>query len=106
MFLRGEPIVWIGRVAQLRMYRLNKFRSLLQRNFRNLGIEWHRRMVNESGNNTDDLSEGGLGRCESTCSSNAPGKDAGGDDSDSNDEEDPKEDTEVETERTKTQRRV
>ena len=84
------------------MYRWNKFRSLLERNFRSFGVDGDRRMVNESENSTDDFSEGGLGRCESTCPSNAPGRDAGGDGSDSNDEEDPEEDPEEETNRTKT----
>ena len=63
-------------------------------------------MVNESGNSIDDFSEGGLGKCESTCPSNALGRNARSDGSDSNDEKDPKEDSEVETERTKTQIRV
>ena len=55
-------------------------------------------MVNEFWNNTDDSSEGGLGRCKNASPLNAPGKDAGGDDSDSDDEKDPKEDHEEETE--------
>ena len=33
IFLRGEPAVWFKRVAQPRMYRWNKFRSSLERNF-------------------------------------------------------------------------
>ena len=63
-------------------------------------------MVNESGNSIDDSSEGSLGRCESTCPSNARGKHARGDGSDSNDEEDPKEDPEEKTNGTKTQKKV
>ena len=47
-------------------------------------------MVKEFGNNTDDSSEGGLGRCEDAGPSSAPGRDARGSGSDSSD---PKEDT-------------
>ena len=50
-------------------------------------------MVNESRNSTDDSSEGGLSRCESTDPLNALGRNVGGDGSDSDDdEEDPEED--------------
>ena len=50
-------------------------------------------MVKEFGNNTNDSSEGGLGRCENAGPLNAPGRNAGdsGNDS-SDDEEDPEED--------------
>ena len=103
MFLRGEPAVWFERAAHPRMYRWNKFRSSLERNFGSIGVDWERRMVNEFGNSTDDSSEGGLGRCESVEPSNAPGRDAGGDGSDSgDDEEDPEEDPEGKTDETKT----
>ena len=53
-------------------------------------------MVNEFWNSTDNSSEGGLGRCENTSPSNAPGKDAGGDDSDNDDEKEPEDDPEEE----------
>ena len=39
MFLRGEPAVWFERAAQPRLYRWNKFRSLLERNFGSLGAD-------------------------------------------------------------------
>ena len=92
----------IEHVGQLRIYRWNKFRSLSEKIFRSFGVDGDRRMVNESGNSTDDFVEGGFGRCESIGPSNAPGRDAGGNGSDSNDEEDPEEDLERKTEGTKT----
>ena len=101
MSLRGEPTVWIKHVAQLCMYRWNKSKSLLERNFRCFGVDWDRRMVNELGNSTDDSSEGSLGRCESAGPSHAPSINAGGDGSDNDNEEDPEEDPERETEGTK-----
>ena len=45
MFLRGELTAWIERIAQLRIYRWNKFRSLLERNFRSLGTDWDRQWL-------------------------------------------------------------
>ena len=36
LFLREEPAVWFERVAQPQMYRWNKFRSSLERNFGSL----------------------------------------------------------------------
>ena len=80
------------------MYRWNKFRSSLERNFGSLGADWERRMVKEIGTNTDDSSEGGLGRCEGTGPSSALGRDTGDSGSDSSNpeedlEENPKEDT-------------
>ena len=54
------------------------------------------------GDNTDDSSEGGLGRCGSLDPSNAPGRDTGGDGSDNADEDGLKEDLKRETEETKT----
>ena len=63
-------------------------------------------MINESENSTEDYSEGGLGRYESTSPSNAPGRGPGGDGSHSDDEGCPEENLERETEETKTQRRV
>ena len=77
MFLRGEPTVWIERVAQPPMYRWNEFRSSLERNFGSFGVDWKSRMVKEFGNSTHDSSEGGLGWCESTGPSNTLGRDAG-----------------------------
>ena len=74
MFLRGEPAVLIEQVAQLSMYRWNKFRSLLGKIFRSFGADWDRRMVNEFGNSTYDSSEEGIGLCESADPSNASSK--------------------------------
>ena len=94
MFLRGEPVVWFERAAQPRMYRWNKFRSSLERNFESFGADWENRMVKEFGNSIDDSSEGGLGRYEGAGPSNALGSDAGDNNSDdSDDEEDPEEQT-------------
>ena len=39
LFLKGEPDVWFKRVTQPRMYRWNKFRSSLERNFGSLGAD-------------------------------------------------------------------
>ena len=51
-------------------------------------------MVKEFGNNTEDSSEGGLGRDEGAGPSSAPGRDTRDSSSDSSDlEEDPEEDT-------------
>ena len=47
MFWRGEPTVWFEHAAQPHMYRWNKFRSYLERNFRSLGANWESRMVKE-----------------------------------------------------------
>ena len=47
MFLRGEPTVWIELIAQLRVCRWNKFRSLLEENFKSFGTDWDRWTVNE-----------------------------------------------------------
>ena len=89
------------------MYRWNKFRSLLRRNFGNVSAYWERRMIKEFGNSTDDSSKGGLGRCESTCPSNVSGRDGRCDSSYSDDDEkDPKKDPERETDGTETQIRV
>ena len=111
LFLRGEPAVWFECAAQPRMYRWKKFRSSSQRNFGSLSVDWERRMVKEFGNNTDDSSEGGLGRCEDACPSSAPGRDTGDSGSDSSDpekdsEEDPEEDPEEDTDGTETRSRV
>ena len=103
MFLRGEPAIWFEHAAQPRMYRWNKFRSSLARNFGSLGADWERQMVKEFGNSTDDSSEGGLGRCENAGPSNALGRDAGDDGSDSSDDE---EDPEEKIDGTETQSRV
>ena len=106
MFFKGEPAVWIERIAQLHVYTWNKSRSLLEGSFRSFGADWDRRTVNEFWNSTNDSSERGLGQCESVGPSNAPGINTGGDGSDSNDEEDPEEDPEEETDGTETQSRV
>ena len=104
MFLKREPVVWFEHAAQPQIYRWNKFKSSLERNFGSLSVDWERRMVKEFWNSTDDSSEGGLGPCESAGPSNALGRDAGDDGSDSdNDEEDPEEDTKGETDKTETQ---
>ena len=51
-------------------------------------------MVKEFGNNTEDSSEGGLGRCEGADPSSAPGRDTRDSGSDSSDpKKDPEEDT-------------
>ena len=39
MFLRGEPIAWFEHSAQPRMYRWNKFRTSLERNFGSFGAD-------------------------------------------------------------------
>ena len=110
MFLRGEPTAWFECAVQPRIYRWNKFRSLLERNFGSFGADWERRMVKEFGNSSDDSSEGGFGRCDGAGPSNALGRDAGddsSDDSDSSDdgddEEDPKKDPEKESDEIETQ---
>ena len=90
--------MWFERAAQPRMYRWN-----LERNFGSLGADWERWMVKEFGNNIDDSSESGLGRCENVGPSNAPSRDAEDDGSDSRDD---KEDPEEETNGTETQSRV
>ena len=96
MFLRGEPAAWFDRVAQPRMYRLNKFRSSLERNFGSFGVEWERRMVKEFGNSIDNSNEVGLGRYEGTGPSNALGRYVG---DDSGDDGDDKEDSEEDPEK-------
>ena len=96
--------MWFERAAQPRMYRWNKFRSSLEENFGSLGVDWERRMVKEFGNNTDDSSEGGLGRCENAGASSAPGRDVRDSGSDCSDpKEDPEEDPEEDTDGTETQ---
>ena len=61
MFLREEPATWFERVVQPHIYRWNKFRSSLERNFGSFGADWDRRMIKEFGNSTNDSSEGGFG---------------------------------------------
>ena len=86
--------MWFERAAQPHLYRWNKFRSSLERNFGSLGADWERRMVKDFGNSTDDSSKGGLGRCENAGPSTAPDRDTGDCDTDSSSyEEDPEEDT-------------
>ena len=61
-------------------------------------------MVKEFGNSTEDSSEGGLSRCESTDPSNVLDREVGDDGSDSDDdEEDLEEDPEKKTDGTETQ---
>ena len=94
LFLRGEPAAWFECVVEPRMFRCNKFRSSLERNFGSFGADWESMMVKEFGNNTKDSSEGGLGHCEGAGPSSAPGRHTGYSSSDSSDpEEDPEEDT-------------
>ena len=69
------------------MYRWNKFRSFLERNFGSFGADWESRMFKEFGNNTENSSEGGLGRCEGIGPSSTPGRDTGDSSSDSSDPE-------------------
>ena len=103
MFLRGKLAAWYERAIQPRIYRWNKFRSSLERNFGSFGGDWERRMVKEFGNSTDDSSEGGFGRYEGVGPSNSPDRYARGDSSDGDDDEDPKEDPEEESDGTETQ---
>ena len=114
LFFRGTPTVWIKTVAQHHLFRWNKFRSSLERNFGSFGTPWERRMVNEFRNCTDDSSDGGFGREEGACPFNVPDRetrdddddgnddDNGSDDSNGNDEEDPEEDLEEELDGDKT----
>ena len=39
MFLRGEPVVWFERAVQPHLYRWNKFRFSLERNFGSFGAD-------------------------------------------------------------------
>ena len=104
MFLRGELVALFEHAFQPHIYKWNKFRSSLERNFGSFGSDWERRMVKEFGNCTDDSSEGGFGRYEGAGPLNAPEKDAGVDSNDdSDDEEDPEEDPEEEKDATETQ---
>ena len=88
MFLRGEPATWFVRAVQPHLYRWNKFRPSLERNFGSFGVDWKRRMIKEFENCTDDSSDGGFGRDEGVGPSNAPSRDAGNDSDDSDDEDD------------------
>ena len=93
LFLRGAPATWFEHVAEPRMFRWNKFRSSLERNFGSFGVDWERRMVKEFGNSTEDSSEAGLGPCEGAGPSSAPGRDTGDSSGDGRDsKEDPEED--------------
>ena len=90
LFLKGEPAIWFELVAQPWMYQWNKFRFSLERNFGSFGADYESMMVKVFGNNTEDSSEGGLGRCEEAGPSSAPSRDTGDSGSDSSD---PEEDT-------------
>ena len=109
IFLRREPIAWFERAVQAYLYRLNKFRSLLKRNFGSLGMDCERIMIKEFENCTDDSSDGGFRRYEGASPSDVPSSDVEDDNSDDNDgsddgddEEDPKEDWEEESDGDKT----
>ena len=47
----------------------------MERNFGSFGADWESKMVKEFGNNTEDFSEGGLGRCKGPGLSSALGGD-------------------------------
>ena len=99
MFFRGEPAAWFERAVQPHLYRWNKFRSSLKKNFGSFGADWERRMIKELGNSTGDSSDGGFSHYEGAGPSNAPGSDVGDDSNDSDDgdgKEDPKKDPEEE----------
>ena len=72
MFLREEHAAWFERAVQPRIYRWNKFRFSLKRNFGSFGVDWERRMIKEFGNSTEDSSESGFGRYEGASPFNAP----------------------------------
>ena len=97
LFLRGELAIWFERVAEPRMYRWNKFRSSLERNFGSFGADWESRMVKEFGNSTEDSSEGGLGRYEGAGPSSALVRDTGDSNSDSSDREEDTDETETQS---------
>ena len=102
MFLRGEPVAWFKPAVQPHLYRWNKFRSFLKRNFGSFGAHWERRMIKEFENCTDNSSDGGFGRDKDVGPSNVPGRDArdyGSNDSDDGDDE---KDPEEESDRDKT----
>ena len=107
-FLRGAPVIWFEVARSPHLYRWNKFRSFLERNFRSLVADWEWRMVKEFGNSTDDSNEGGFGRDEGASPSNVPVRNARNDESsdsgDNNDdcEEEPEEDPEEESDGDKT----
>ena len=107
MFLIGEPAAWFERAVQPHIYKWNKFKSSLEKNFRSFGADWERRMIKEFKNSTEDSSEDGFGWYEGTCPSNTPDRDDGDDIDDSSDdgddEDDPNEDLEEESDETETQ---
>ena len=97
--------MWFEAARSPRLYRQNKFRSFIERNFKSLGADWERRMVKEFGNSTDDSSEGRFGRDEGAGPSNVPVRNGRNDDSnDSGDNDDDyEEDLEEESDEDKTQ---
>ena len=109
MFLKGAPAMWFDAACLPHLYRWNKFRSSIERNFGSLGVDWERRMVKEFGNSTDDSSDGRFGHDEGVGPSNVPVRSARNDDSsDSGDndddyEEEPEDDLEEESDGDKTQ---
>ena len=40
MFFRGDPAAWFEGAAQPHLYRWNKLRSSLERNFGSFGADW------------------------------------------------------------------
>ena len=100
MFSKGEPAAWFEYAAQPNLYRWNKFRSSLERDFGSFGSDWERRMIKEFRNCTNDSSNGGFGWYEGANHSDTPGRDAGDDNNDDSngsdngdDEEDPEEES-------------
>ena len=94
MFLRGEPATWFEHAVRPHLYRWNKFRSSLERNFGSFGADWERRIIKEFRNCTDDSNDASLGREEGASPSNVPGRDAGDDSDDGDDEEGPEKESE------------
>ena len=58
--------MWFEAARSPHLYRQNKFRSSLERNFISLGADWEQKMVKEFHNSTDDSSDGGFGHDEGT----------------------------------------
>ena len=116
MFLKGEPAAWFEVATEPHLYRWNKFRSSLERNFGSTGAPWEKRMVKEFGNCTDYSSDGDFGRDEDAGPSNVPDREARDDDtydydydsgdSDGDYEEDSEEGPEEESDGDKTRENV
>ena len=81
--------MWFETARSPHLYRWNKFRSCIDRNFKSLGVDWEQTMVKEFENSTDDSSEGGFGCDEGASPSNVLVRNARNDDSnDSGDNDD------------------